>query len=346
MRLLLVRILLLHIFLSACVFSISVSAEEFNQFKLDMMLAKRGDPVAQFYVAGDYEEGRGVRKDLLKAFDWYKTAANKKHNGAQFKLGEFYEHGWGVKEDKDRALFWYKKAEQNGSRRAKKHLNKLELSKQVEASARVKKELERKRRLVAEKVKKEKQRHLAAEKAKRERQARHAKIREKTRQKKARMAKSSVAVSLPVSSKNKKLSAQDKTAAIANYMQVLLKNKWHSKTAVAELLPSALNNCLKSSAKELVCFSRKQQAVLGDSEITFTTKSVINSFKYNGDFNVRYYFNVLDVHAASSPAKAVDAFGLRLEKGWQEPEQSMQCNISNRKKLKCMRKGRNFYFQS
>ncbi|VAX14126.1 hypothetical protein MNBD_GAMMA24-2531 [hydrothermal vent metagenome] len=346
MRLRLIRVLVLPIFLFCYAFSISANAEEFNQFKLDMILAKRGDPVAQFYVAGDYEEGRGIHKDLLKAFEWYKTAANKKHNGAQFKLGEFYENGWGVKADKEKALFWYKKAEQNGSRRAKKYLNKLELGKQVEASNRAKKELDRKRRLAAEKAKKEKQRHLAAERGKRERQARQTRARERTRHKKVLIAKSSPAASLSVSSRRKKLSAQDKTAAITNYMQVLLNNKWHSKTAVAELLPSALNNCLKSSDKELVCFSHEQRAVIGDSEITFTSKSVINSFKHNGDFRVRYYFNVLDVHAASTPAKPVDGFGLREQKGWQEPEQSMQCHINNRKKLKCVHGGHDFYFQS
>lgn len=345
MRLLLIRILLLQIFLSGCVFSISVSAEEFNQFKLDMMLAKRGDAAAQFYVASDYEEGRGVTKNLLKAFEWYKTAANKKHNGAQFKLGEFYENGWGVRKDRGKALFWYKKAEQNGSRQAEKYLNKLEASKRIEISASLKREQERKRQLAVEKEKKDRQRHLAAEKAKRERQIRYAKAREKARHKKVLMAKSLVAVSSPpVRPKNKKLSPQEKSAAIANYMRILLNNKWHSKTAAAELLPSASNNCLKSG-KELVCFSHKQQAVVEASEVTFTSKSIINGFKSTGSFNVRYYFNVLDVQAASSPAKAVGVLGLRVEKGWQEPEQNMTCTISNREKIKCTHKGRNFYFR-
>ncbi len=341
MRLWLLRIVLLQVFLSACVFSISVSAEEFNQFNLDMILAKRGDPVAQFYVAGDYEEGRGIHKDLRKAFDWYKTAAKQKHNGAQFKVGEFYDNGWGVKEDKEKALFWYKKAELNGSRRAKKYLNRLELRKQIETSARAKKELARKRRLAVEKETKDRQRHLAAEKAKRENQARYAKARENARQKKMLMAKSLAVVSL----KNRKSPAHNKTTTIANYMRILLGNEWHSKTAAAELLPSALNNCLKSSAKKLVCFSHKQQVVIGGSEIAFTSKSIINRFNHNGDFSVRYYFNVLDVYAASSPANSVDPLGLRTEKGWQKPEQSMTCNINNRQKIKCVHKGHHFYFQ-
>ncbi len=345
MRLLLVRILLLQIFLFGCGFAVTVSAEEFNQFKLDMMLAKRGDPVAQFYIAGDYEEGRGVGKDLRKAFEWYKTAANKRHSGAQFKLGEFYENGWGVKADKGKALFWYKKAEQNGSRLAKDYLNKVEAGKQAQENARAKKELERKRRLANEKAKKEKQRHLTAAKAKREKQIRQAKARENARHKKLLTAKPLALAALPAKSKNKKLSAQDKAAAIAKYMQVLFNSKWRSKTVAVELLPSALNNCLKSSAKELVCFSREQQAVIDNSQLTFTSKSVINNFKSNGDFKVRYYFNVLNMHNASMPDKVLAPLGLRAEKGWQEPEQTMLCNISNRKKLKCTHNGKNFSFQ-
>ena len=345
MRLRLVRILLLQIFLFGCGFAVTVNAEEFNQFKLDMMLAKRGDPVAQFYIAGNYEEGRGVGKDLRKAFEWYKTAANKRHSGAQFKLGEFYENGWGVKADKEKALFWYKKAEQNGSRLAKDYLNKIEAGKQVQENARAKKELERKRRLANEKAKKEKQRHLMAARAKREKQIQQAKARENARHKKALTAKPPARVALPVSSKNKKLSVQEKTAARAKYMQILLNNKWHNKTVAADLLPSELNNCLKSSDRELVCFSREQQAVIGHSQLTFTSKSVINNFKYNGDFRVRYYFNVLNMRNISAPDEAQDPLGLRVEKGWQEPEQHMQCNISNRKKLKCVHKGKNFYFQ-
>ncbi len=343
MQLVLARILLLQIFLSCCGFATTVNAEGFDQFKLDIMLAKRGDPVEQFYLGGDYEEGRGVHKNLVKAFEWYSIAAKNGHNGAQFKLGEFYENGLGIKVDKKKALFWYKKAERNGSRLAKEYLSKLEANKRVEASAKVKEEIKRKRRLANEQAKKrEKQRHLAAEKV---RQARQIRARKAARQRKLAMAKPIGVVTMPASSNTKKLSAKDRTALIAKYIKVLLNNKWHAKTIPAELLPSSLNNCLKSSEKELVCFSRKQHIIIKNSQLTFTSKSIINDFNYNGDFSIRYYFNVLDVRDASASGESSDPLGLRVEKGWQEPEQSMNCNISNKKKLKCVHNGQNFYFQ-
>ncbi len=344
MQLALARVLLLQIFLSCCGFAVTVHAEEYDQFKLDLMLAKRGDSGAQFSVAGAYEEGRGVRKDLGKAFEWYNIAAKTKHKGAQFKLGEFYENGWGVKADKAKAQFWYQKAERNGSRMAKEHLKKLEISKQAEASSKAKKETERKRYLANEKAKKERQ--LAAAKAKREKDIRQAKAREAARKKKSVAAKSVTVVTPSVNAKKKKVSAQDRATAIARYRNTLLKNKWHSKVVAAEVLPSLSNSCLQTSETELVCFSHEQQTVIGNSQVTFTSKSVINNFKYNGDFTVSYYFNVLNVGAALAPGRASDPLGLRVEKGWQEPQQSMKCNIINARKLKCSRNGQTLYFQA
>lgn len=341
MQLVLARVLLLQIFLSCCGFAITASANaaEFDQFKLDMMLAKRGDPVEQFYLAGDYEEGRGVRKNLAKAFEWYSTAAKNRHSGAQFKLGEFYKNGWGTKADKKKALFWYKKAEQNGSRLAKEYLSKLELNKQAEASSRVKEELKRKQRLANERAIKKKKRQLA------EAKARQARARKAARQRKLRAEKPIGIVTRVARTRNKKLSEKDKRAAITKYMHMLLNNKWQTKTVAAELLPSSLNNCLQSSEKELVCFSRKQKTIIGNTQLTFTSKSIINDFKYNGAFSVKYYFNVLNMRDASVPGEASDPLGLRVEKGWQEPEQKMKCNISNRIEVKCVHNGQNFYFQ-
>ena len=347
MQLLLVRIFSLSVFLLFCGMTASVNAEEYNQFKLDLILAKRGDAGAQFYVASAYEEGQGVSKDLGKAFEWYSQAAKNRHSGAQFKLGEFYENGWGVKADKNKALSWYKAAEKNGSRLAKERLKKLDTNKQAELAAKAKKEAERKRHLASEKA--EKERRKKAAQAKREKEAR--KARERARKKKLAKAKTTAVAAVPATSKKsaspkkKKLSEKEKAAARAKYMDALLKNKWHSRSVAAEVLPSALNSCLRSSESEVVCFSREQQTTMGTSQLTFTTKSVINGFKYYGDFTVSYYFNVLDIRDAPSAASASEFLGLRAEKGWQEPQQSMKCNIRNSRQLKCKRKGKIFYFQ-
>lgn len=323
MQLALARILLLQIFLSCSGFSITVFAEEYDQFELDLILAKRGDSDAQFSVAGAYEEGREVPKDLAKAFYWYGVAAKNKHNDAQYKLGEFYENGWGVEVDKKEAQFWYKQAQQNGSRLFGYQTRPV-VSKRIETSAKAKNE-EMKRHAADEKSKKEKQRQLAAS-ARRERDAYQAKLRDAARQKKV-------------------VQVQDKAAVSAKYMQLVLKNNWYSKAVKSVVLPSSLNNCLQSSDTELVCFSREQQAVIGRSRIVFTTKSIIHDFSYTGDFTVSYYFNVVNVYDATVKGNASDPLGLRAEKGWQEPRQSMQCNISNTKELKCMHNGRNYFFR-
>lgn len=315
---------MLYVVFSSCVF-----AEEFNQFRLDLLLANRGDIEAQFSVAGAYEEGKGIAKDLVKAFEWYYAAAKSNHNDAQFKLGEFYDKGLGVKANKEKAKFWYKKARQNGSRLASAYNRKPIVGKQVLKTVELKK--------IETKEKYEQKRNTASKKQKKAKAPRLAVgIKQKLNVQQTK---------LQILTQKKIVKDKDRAAAMAKHMQVLLNNKWSGRTVTSELLPSSHNNCLQSSKAELVCFSHEQQAVFGKSKIVFTTKSIFKDFRYNGDFTIDYYFQVLSVSDNSAPGKTYDTLGLRVEKGWQEPPQSMKCNISNTKELKCTRNGRHYYFR-
>jgi len=322
-----------------------VFAEDYNQFKLDLILAKRGDSGAQFYVASAYEEGRGVKKDTRQAFDWFSKAAENNHNGAQFKLGEFYENGWVVKKDSAKAEFWYKKAEKNGSRLAGKRLTQIKADKQLaikaksnqEAAVR-KKEQERKRRIAKEK---ERQRRVAAEKARQEKKLRMAKT-----QKGASTSTVAVLTAKPGTtklSKSKKITKAEKAAAIASHSKAILSRKWYDKQGAASVLPSTLNNCLESSNSEIVCFSKEQQKIITHSEVSYTAKSLIKDVKYNGNFTLTYYFNVLDISESGEAGVSSDPLGLKVQEGWQEPQQKMQCNIRG-KKIQCLKDGSKFYY--
>jgi len=81
-----------------------------------LLNAQNGSAEAQYQLAQAYETGDGVPKDLAKAIDWYKKAADQGHAEAQFRLAQAYETGEGVKQGKNlaEAMKWYQKAADQG----------------------------------------------------------------------------------------------------------------------------------------------------------------------------------------------------------------------------------------
>ncbi|MCW9024081.1 MAG: sel1 repeat family protein, partial [Gammaproteobacteria bacterium] len=276
-------------------------------------------------------------------FEWYNKAAANKHNGAQFKVGECYANGWGVLKNPTKASIWYQKAAANGSSLAKERLTDIKngqlAAKSREKSLAIerKKAKEQKQRLEAERVEKARlektrQQRLAAEK-KRLREERLAKLKHKKVPQKNTPKPSSA---------NK--AAKTRNIGIPQLVNQVLKGQWRTANIAAGNLPSAVNNCLKSSETEIICFSTEQQRVVGNSNVMFTTKATINNFKSNGQFKVKYYYNVLDVSSSNKSGPAIDPAGLRLATGWQEPQQVMECQSIDQKRLSCLQGKYKFSF--
>jgi uncharacterized protein len=76
-------------------------------------LAKEGDAHSQSMLGIMYSEGRGVKKNLTEAFNWYYKAALAGEGGAQLNLGNMFHTGKGVNQDYREAAKWYKRAEKN-----------------------------------------------------------------------------------------------------------------------------------------------------------------------------------------------------------------------------------------
>ena len=72
---------------------------------LDELLAK----------AYAYEQGEQV--NLVKAFEYFKVAAERGDADAMYKVGYDYETGRGTKQDRASALFWYREGEKSGNQR-------------------------------------------------------------------------------------------------------------------------------------------------------------------------------------------------------------------------------------
>jgi TPR repeat protein len=69
-----------------------------------------------------YKYGEGVKKDLAKAVEWLRQAAEQGYAPAQNALGFCYEFGDGVEKDLKKAIEWYTKAAEQGDARAQNNL--------------------------------------------------------------------------------------------------------------------------------------------------------------------------------------------------------------------------------
>jgi hypothetical protein len=304
-----------------------------SQFKLDQIMAKRGDAMAQFSVAIAYEDGVGTKKDLKQAFDWYSKAAEQGHEGAQYKVGVFYEKGMGVKKDPKLANEWYKKAAANGSRQAQSRLDQMAANDRDARAAKQRREKQQQEAAAAAAAKAEKERQAAA-KAEQERQA--AAAREKARREAAAKAKKSapvkVAVATPSVSKPKPKPAP-KRVDIPNLMDIVINGNWKSGPMAADYLPSAATKCAQAG-NEVICFSDERARIVAGKKVTYTTKSTLNHFKRDGTFRVSYVYNALKL-APASGGVAKDAHGLRAQEGWQQPPIVVNCKTADKINLYC-----------
>ncbi len=84
-------------------------------------IAESGNTDAQNDLGVLYYNGEGVAKDLAKAAEWYRKAAEKKHVRAQYNLGILYLD----KEDFVSAAYWFGKAAEQGHAKALTNLGTL-----------------------------------------------------------------------------------------------------------------------------------------------------------------------------------------------------------------------------
>ena len=84
-----------------------------------------GESEASFLVGTCYEKGIGVEKDLGRAYDYYKVAAENDDPRALEILGAAYLSGHPYQKDEQRGIELYEKAALSGNKRCQKHLADL-----------------------------------------------------------------------------------------------------------------------------------------------------------------------------------------------------------------------------
>ena len=83
-------------------------------FEFFKSAAELGNPMAQYNLAAYYENGEGVIKDMEKAFHWYTKAADQGDVEALHNVALCYENGEGVDQDIQQAIVFYTKAAEQG----------------------------------------------------------------------------------------------------------------------------------------------------------------------------------------------------------------------------------------
>ena len=88
---------------------------------------KAGDSVSQREVGLFYFKGKGVSKDLRKAYDWVVLAAENEDKKAQRYLGMMLYNGSGVEQNKKKSVYWLRRAASGGDQVAMSILKKANL---------------------------------------------------------------------------------------------------------------------------------------------------------------------------------------------------------------------------
>jgi len=99
-----------------------IAASEFDVY------AQKGSADAQYKLAGMYQQGLGMKTNIVLTVKWMEKAALQGHALAQLSLGRLYAEGTDVPRDVREARFWLHLAAAQGEQDAVVALNKLKAS--------------------------------------------------------------------------------------------------------------------------------------------------------------------------------------------------------------------------
>lgn len=87
--------------------------------------ARTGSGDCETIYGGMFATGAGVTKDLAKAAEPYRRAAEGGNGYGQLNLGYAYANGWGVVEDDQTSRRWFQSASGNGVAEARDALRTM-----------------------------------------------------------------------------------------------------------------------------------------------------------------------------------------------------------------------------
>ena len=84
--------------------------------------AEKGDAAGEFHLGTMYRDGDGVPKDPEQARQWFTKSAQQNYSDAENELGMMYQRGQGEPQDDAQAVSWYNKSAGQGNAAAQYNL--------------------------------------------------------------------------------------------------------------------------------------------------------------------------------------------------------------------------------
>lgn len=281
-----------------------------QRFKKQLAVAQAGNVKAMYDVGKLYERGRGVKKDIVEAANWFKKASQGNYAPAQARLGILYFEGRGVKQDYNQALKLLNIAAKENVPSAQ-----YQLANMYELGTGVKQNL---KQAIFWYQKANRYGHYTA-KAKAERLT-------KLLQRGGTINRATDA----------KAVAKAKQAP-SPVIQKLLGGSWQKRGKPIVYLPSAEANCNKDSYNTMRCISKSQERDTGREVITFNTESTVTITGKN-KFKVVYTNLVLEVavhETVDGNGEVIEQTPSRIKKGKQGKSKTVNCSLANKNLLNC-----------
>src|SRR2546422_194062 len=97
-----------------------------NDKEYNLALSCLHNHITQYNLAYLYKNGKGIEKNLEKAFYWCKKSAETGNNNVIMNnLALFYYNGDGTEKNLEKAFYWHQKAAENGYNIAMNNLASL-----------------------------------------------------------------------------------------------------------------------------------------------------------------------------------------------------------------------------
>ena len=239
-----------------------------------------GQPYAQSRLGIMYFEGRGVKQNYAKALKLLNAAAKEHVPSAQYQLANMYELGTGVEQDLNQAIHWYAQSDKYGYYLAKAKVIRLK------------------------KVLADSSTH----------QNTTTKVTSTKRAKKRKTIKKSSAL-----------------------LKTITAGQWFKRKKAVGYLPSNITNCVNETYNSLHCISTSQERSTGTEVITYNTESDVK-VKSKTAFEIIYSNNVLEVAAISAEdgnGEVIEKGPSRIKKGVQGKKRKLACEIKNKNLISC-----------
>ncbi len=108
-----------------CAYGRGLKKDLARAYVLFRSAAEQGNQEGQTNLGTMYFEGWGIAKNQSEAVRWWRKSAEQGSADAQFNLGEAYALGSGVRQDDAEAVKWYRKAAAQGEPDAQLHLGSM-----------------------------------------------------------------------------------------------------------------------------------------------------------------------------------------------------------------------------